>query len=179
MVMENKIEKNIHGEDCVIEMYYSDGKLDARWEWNASRTKACLVEEFYRDGSVYGRCEWNHDRTETCVIESYHGNGQRRQTYEWNHDRTETFLVELFDESGRLIEKRIWNEARTFTMIEQIDDNIIFSLSDTLAFAEWIEANCERRSDHEWLYRGDNFLKKYTTERMYKIYCYQRKTATD
>jgi hypothetical protein len=63
--MKNKIEKNIHGVECVIEAYHLNGRLKARYEWNAKRTETFLVERHDESGKLIEKRIWNNSRTET------------------------------------------------------------------------------------------------------------------
>jgi antitoxin component YwqK of YwqJK toxin-antitoxin module len=66
--MENKYEKNIHGVDWLIEMYYNNGQLHLRYEWNASRTATFIVEQYDESGKLTEKRIWNEDRTETFKV---------------------------------------------------------------------------------------------------------------
>lgn len=60
-------------------------------------------------------------------------------------------------------EDELQDEIDTFGLHE-------VSIVRTLAFAEWMDINCVRAGEHEWVCRLDGFLKKYTTENLYNIF---------
>lgn len=40
----------------------------------------------------------------------------------------------------------------------------------SLDFAEWIDIEGIRADRHEWTYKGDNYVKKYTTSEMFDLW---------
>lgn len=42
--------------------------------------------------------------------------------------------------------------------------------NDTFLFAEWIDLNGIRNNEHEWMFKGDNWTGRYTTEEMYNLF---------
>jgi hypothetical protein len=50
---------------------------------------------------------------------------------------------------------------------------------NTLLFAEWIDLNGIRNNEHEWKYKGDNYVCRYSTEEMYQLFLAEEKDFFD
>ena len=61
----------VKSETFPVFIYFSNGKIDQRFEWNKKQTKTCLIEEYYENGALKSRYEWNPEHSDTDLVE-YH-----------------------------------------------------------------------------------------------------------
>ena len=54
-----------------------------------------------------------------------------------------------------------------------MENNMKVQLETCLEFAEWMDLNCVRNNQHEWMYRGDNFTNKFSTEKLFNVFCHK------